>query len=64
LCFRATRWIHVRLNTLLTTASTTPVPDVIAIGAMPSNDGIVDIPGATGTGFLATAAVELTAAVF
>jgi len=52
---------HVGLNTLLTSGSTTPVPDLIAIGATPSNDGIVDIPGMTGTGVFATAAVNIGA---
>jgi hypothetical protein len=53
--------VYVGLNTLLTTGSATPVPDLIAIGATPSNDGIADIPGATGTGFFATAAVDIGA---
>jgi hypothetical protein len=53
--------IHVGLDTLLTTASSTPVPDLIAIGATPSNDGIVDIPGPTGTGFFAAAAIDIGA---
>jgi hypothetical protein len=54
--------VHVGTNTLLLSASTTPVPDLIAIGATPSNDGIVNIPGTAGTGFLATAAVNIGAA--
>ena len=49
-------------NTLLLSASTTPVPDLIAIGATPSNDGIVNIPGTAGTGLFATAAVNIGAA--
>jgi hypothetical protein len=53
---------YVGTNTLLLSASTTPVPDLIAIGATPSNDGIVNIPGTAGTGLFATAAVNIGAA--
>ena len=48
------------LNTLLLSASTTPVPDVIALVAS-SDPGIVDIPGATGTGAFAVATFNLGA---
>jgi subtilisin family serine protease len=50
------------VNTLLLTASTTPVPDVVALGATVGNDGIVNIPGVSGTGFFAVAAVNVGAA--
>jgi hypothetical protein len=53
--------VNIGLDTLLLSASATPVPDLIAIGATPSNDGIVDIPGTTGTGFFAAAAVNIGA---
>jgi hypothetical protein len=37
------------LNTLLLSATTLPSPDIIALGATPTNDGIVTIPGPPGT---------------
>ena len=43
------------LNTLLLSASTTPVPDIVALAATLTNDGIVNVPGATGTGVFAVA---------
>jgi virginiamycin B lyase len=49
------------LNTLLLSASTTPVPDVIALVATASNDGIVNIPGTTGTGAFAVATANVGA---
>jgi hypothetical protein len=49
------------LNTLLLSASATPSPDVIAIGATPTGDGILDIPGNTGTGFFTAAGVNIGA---
>src|SRR5262249_29844412 len=49
------------LNTLLLSASTTPVPDIVAISATLKNDGIVNIPGITGTGGFAVATVNLGA---
>jgi hypothetical protein len=51
--------INIGLNTLLLSASATPVPDVVALAATPTNDGIVDIPGATGTGAFAVATVNV-----
>jgi hypothetical protein len=52
---------NVGLDTLLLSASTTPVPDIVALAA--SNDpGIVDIQGATGDGDFAVATVNLGAA--
>jgi hypothetical protein len=50
------------LNTLLFSASATPVPDIVALAATLNNDGIVNIPGANGTGVFATATVNLGAA--
>jgi hypothetical protein len=49
------------LNTLLLSASTAPVPDVVALSATLKNDGIVHIPGTTGTGVFAVATVNLGA---
>jgi subtilisin family serine protease len=49
------------LNTLLLSASSTPVPDIVALAATPNNDGIVDIPGTTGTGVFAVATVNVGA---
>jgi hypothetical protein len=49
------------LNTLLFSASTTPTPDVVALAATAKNDGIVHVPGASGTGAFAVATVNLGA---
>jgi hypothetical protein len=51
--------INIGLNTLLLSASATPVPDVVALAATLTNDGIVNIPGATGTGAFAVATVNV-----
>ena len=53
--------INVGLNTLLLSASTTPVPDIVALAATLANDGIVNIPGATDTGAFAVATVNVGA---
>lgn len=50
------------LNTLLLASSATPTPDMIAIGATPSNDGISTVPGNGGTTFWAAAVVNIGAA--
>ena len=47
------------LNTLRLSASTTPVPDIIALSATQSGDGIVDVPGAQGMAAFAVAAANL-----
>jgi hypothetical protein len=49
------------LNTLLLSASAAQTPDMIAIGATVSNDGIVNVPGNNGTGFFAAAVVNIGA---
>jgi hypothetical protein len=49
------------VNTLLLSASTNPVPDIVALAATLTNDGIVNIPGATGTGAFAVATVNVGA---
>jgi len=43
------------LNTLLLSAAATPVPDIIALGATTTNDGIANISGSQGTGVFAVA---------
>jgi hypothetical protein len=48
------------VNTLLLSASTPAVPDIVALAAS-SDPGIVDIPGATGTGVFAVATVNVGA---
>jgi hypothetical protein len=50
------------INTLLISGSTSPVPDVIALVATASNDGILHIPGASGSGAFAVATDNLGAA--
>jgi hypothetical protein len=49
----------VGLSTLLLTFDTNPVPDVIALSATVSGDGIVDIPGANGAFAFAVASVNI-----
>jgi hypothetical protein len=51
--------VHSGLNTLLLSASATPIPDIVALGATISNDGILTIPGPTGTGAFAVATVNV-----
>jgi len=48
------------VNELTLSASTNPVPDVVALAAS-GDPGYVDIPGATGTGVFAVATVNLGA---
>jgi hypothetical protein len=54
--------IETGLNTLLLSASTIPVPDIVALVATASNDGILDIPGASDANAFAVATVNLGAA--
>jgi len=49
------------INTLLFSAESTPVSDIVALAATSSNDGIVDIPGTNGTGAFAVATVNVGA---
>ncbi len=49
------------LNTLLLSGSAAAVPDIIALAATASNDGIVDIPGVSGTGAFAVATANVGA---
>ena len=47
------------VNTLLLSASDTPTPDIIAIAATPSGDGIVHIPDVMGTGVFSIATANV-----
>ena len=49
------------VNTLLFSASDTPIPDIVALVATINNDGIVNIPGSTGTGVFSVATVNVGA---
>jgi hypothetical protein len=49
----------IGLNTFILSVSLAPSPDIVAIGATPTNDGIANIPGNTGTGFFAAAGVNI-----
>jgi CSLREA domain-containing protein len=53
--------VNTGLNTLLLSASNTPVPDIVALAATLTNDGIVNIPGTNGTGAFAVATVNVGA---
>jgi len=49
------------LNTLLVSASTTPVPDIVALAGTASNDGVLHIPGASGANAFVVATVNVGA---
>lgn len=51
----------IGLNTLLVAASETPIADIVALAATPSNDGIVNIVGEGGSGAFAVATVNVGA---
>jgi FG-GAP-like repeat len=51
----------VGLNTVLLSVSNTAVPDIVALAATPTNDGIVNVPGTNGTGAFAVATVNVGA---
>ena len=51
----------VGLNTLLLSASDTPIPDIVALVATQSGDGIANIAGATGDGVFAVAIANVGA---
>lgn len=53
--------VVVGLNTLLLSASLAEVPDVVALAATPTNDGIVNLPGRSGTGAFAVASANVGA---
>jgi len=50
------------INTLLLSASNTPTADVIALAATASGNGIVDVPGTSGTGAFAVASANVGSA--
>ena len=47
------------LNTLLLSSSSTPVPDIVALAATPTDDGIVNLPGGPGANAFAVATVNV-----
>ena len=49
------------LNTLQLSASSTPVPDIVALSATLANDGVVRSPGTAGTGVFSLAVVNVGA---
>jgi hypothetical protein len=49
------------INTLLFSGSASPVPDIVALAATLTNDGIANIPGTNGTGAFAVATVNVGA---
>jgi hypothetical protein len=49
------------LNTLLLSASSTPVPDIVALAATSQNDGILHITGTSGSNAFAVATVNVGA---
>jgi hypothetical protein len=53
---------YTGLNTLLLSASTNATPDVVALAATSTNDGILHVSGPTGSGAFATATVNVGAA--
>jgi len=61
-CDNAAAASLIGVNTLSLSASATPVPDIVALAATPTDPGIVNIPGQTGTGFFAVASVNVGAA--
>jgi hypothetical protein len=50
------------LNSFILSAAATAPPDLLAIGASPSSDGVVRMPSSTGIGFFASAAVNIGSA--
>ena len=51
--------VNVGLNTLLFSASATQPPDVVALAATVTNDGVLHIPGNNGTGAFSVATVNV-----
>jgi Divergent InlB B-repeat domain len=54
--------VDIGLDTLLLSASTSPVPDIVALVATASNDGILHIPGSSGSNAFAVATVDVGSA--
>ena len=53
--------IQIGLNTLMLAASSTPVPDIVALAATLKNDGILHIPGPNAASAFSVATVNLGA---
>jgi YVTN family beta-propeller protein len=53
--------VYSGINTLLFSASTTPVPDIIALSATPSGDGILDIAGTDASAAFGLAVINIGA---
>lgn len=51
--------VTVGLNSLLLSASTAPVPDIVALAATPSGDGVLNLPGSSASNAFAVAAVNV-----
>jgi hypothetical protein len=51
--------VTLGLNTLLLSASSTPVPDIVALAVTPTGDGTVRLPGAGGSGAFAVGSVNV-----
>jgi hypothetical protein len=51
--------VFAGLDTLLLSASTSPVPDVVALAATGTNDGVLHIPGGAGSNAFAVATVNV-----
>jgi Cellulase (glycosyl hydrolase family 5) len=49
------------INTLLFSSSAFPVPDIVALAATLTNNGVVNVPGTNGTGAFAVATVNVGA---
>jgi hypothetical protein len=50
------------VNSVIVAASISPTPDVVALAATVTNDGVVNIPGNTGTGFFAVSTINVGSA--
>lgn len=53
--------VTIGLNSLLLSASATPVPDIVALAATPTQDGVVALPGVGGASAFAVATVNVGA---
>jgi hypothetical protein len=51
--------VMVGLNTLLLSASSTPVPDIVALAVTPTGDGIVNLAGTNGSNAFSVATVNV-----
>jgi virginiamycin B lyase len=49
------------VDTLLSSAATNPVADIVALAATPTNNGVVNVPGANGIGAFSVATVNVGA---